>query len=879
MNSKIVRQTFLDYFSSKGHNIVPSAPMVIKDDPTLMFTNAGMNQFKDIFLGNKDAKFPRIADTQKCLRVSGKHNDLEEVGQDTYHHTMFEMLGNWSFGDYFKKEAISWGWELLTEVFKIEKDRLYVTVFGGDPKDGLEKDNEAYDYWKLWIPENRILLGSKKDNFWEMGDTGPCGPCSEIHVDLRDDKDRAAIPGSSLVNQGNPLVIEVWNLVFIEFNRQSNGQLVTLPAKHIDTGMGFERLCMVMQHKKSNYDTDVFQPLIAAIAQRSGIQYGANQKSDVAMRVIADHVRAIAFAIADGQLPSNVKAGYVIRRILRRAVRYGYAFLDLKDAFIHEFVPVLVDQMGEVFPELKKQKDLVMNVIREEETAFLRTLSTGIIKFNTYIESHNDQTPGTHLTAKIDGAFAFELYDTYGFPIDLTQLMAKETGWEVDMEGFNKGLVEQKTRSRQAAQVDTADWIILNSESSGNTFIGYDTLTAEAEIVRYRKVKTKDGEFFHVVLDKTPFYAESGGQVGDKGWISAGDAKFEITNTVREHDLILHMMAAIPEDLSAPVIAQVDEFKRRSTANNHSATHLLHAALRNVLGPHVEQKGSLVDEEHLRFDFTHFAKMTEEEIRKVENIVNGKIWENIALYEERSMPIEQAKAMGAMALFGEKYGDIVRVVVFDKDYSIELCGGTHVPATGQIGLFKIVSEGAIAAGIRRIEAITGAKALEYYTNKMNILDEVKELLKDPKDVIKGLKNVLEENQALKKVAAEYENMKLIEIREAMTQRVIQINGIQFLAEKVDLSPDLAKNLAFELGKTIENLFLALASENEGKVNLTVMISDNLVREKGLNAATIIRELAKEIQGGGGGQPHFATAGGKNPKGIGSALQKARKFIG
>jgi len=884
MNSQTVRQTFLDYFRSRGHSIVPSAPMVIKDDPTLMFTNAGMNQFKEIFLGNKEPKSPRIADTQKCLRVSGKHNDLEEVGHDTYHHTMFEMLGNWSFGDYFKKEAIEWGWELLTDIYKIDKNRLYVTVFEGDKKEGLTKDNEAYENWRLWIPEDRILLGSRKDNFWEMGDTGPCGPCSEIHVDLRDDREREKIPGFTLVNKGNPLVIEVWNLVFIEFNRLANGQLIPLPAKHVDTGMGFERLCMVMQHKKSNYDTDVFQPLIGAIAQKSGIPYGTDPKADIAMRVIADHLRAITFAISDGQLPSNVKAGYVIRRILRRAVRYGYAFLDLKDAFIHEFIPVLVAQMGDVFPELKKQKELVMNVIREEETAFLRTLAAGIQKFNAYLENNKNAHIGIQHPASsiqhpvIDGAFAFELYDTFGFPIDLTQLMAKEAGWEVEMDGFNKGLAEQKTRSRRAAQVDTADWVILNPESSGNIFIGYDTLSAETQLVRYRKVKTKEGEFFHVVLNQTPFYAESGGQVGDRGWLVSLEKNYEVTDTIREHDLILHMMKTLPETLSLPVTARVDDSKRRNTANNHTATHLLHAALRRVLGTHVEQKGSFVDEDHLRFDFTHFTKMTDEEIKKTEEIVNQKIRNNIELYEERSMAIEKAKEMGAMALFGEKYGDMVRVVVFDKDFSVELCGGTHVPTTGQIGLFKIVSEGAIAAGIRRIEGITGEKAMEYYNSRISLLDEVKEMLKNPKDVIKGLKTVLEENQELKILASEYEKMKLNKVREAITLKIQNIKGIHFLAEKVELSVDAAKNLAFDLSKTTDHLFLVLASENDGKANLTVMISESLIKEKGFNAANIIRELAKEIQGGGGGQPHIATAGGKYPAGIPAVLKKAKTFL-
>jgi alanyl-tRNA synthetase len=872
MKSQSVRQTFLDFFKSKGHTIVPSAPMVIKNDPTLMFTNAGMNQFKDIFLGNNESKYSRIADTQKCLRVSGKHNDLEEVGHDTYHHTMFEMLGNWSFGDYFKKEAIEWGWELLTGVFKIDKDRLYVTVFEGDAYDGLGEDEEAYNYWKLWIPEDRILLGNRKDNFWEMGDTGPCGPCSEIHVDLRDDDDRLKIPGKDLVNKGNPLVIEVWNLVFIEFNRLASGQLVPLPAKHVDTGMGFERLCMVMQHKKSNYDTDVFQPLIGAIAQKSGIPYGTDPRADVAMRVVADHLRAIAFAIADGQLPSNVKAGYVIRRILRRAVRYGYTFLDLKEAFICEFVPVLVAQMGDVFPELARQKELIMNVIREEESAFLRTLATGIQKFNAKIGATGNEIK------YIDGAFAFELYDTYGFPIDLTQLMAKEAGWMVDMEGFNKGLAEQKSRSRQAAQVDTADWVILNTESSGNNFIGYDYLSAETEIVRYRKVKTKEEEFFHVVLDQTPFYAESGGQVGDRGLLISQEKNYEVLNTFHEHDLIIHVLKTLPEDPLLPVVAIVDDSRRISTANNHSATHLLHAALRRVLGTHVEQKGSLVDENHLRFDFTHFAKMTDEEIWKTEEIVNQKIRGNIALYEERAMEIEKAKAMGAMALFGEKYGDKVRVVVFDKNYSIELCGGTHVPSTGQIGLFKIVSEGAIAAGIRRIEAITGQAALEYFNDRVNLLEAVKEMLKNPKDVIKGLKSVIEENQELKKLATEFEKLKLIETQKKIESKIRNVNNINFLAEKVELSVDAAKNLAFEMSRSTDNLFLVLASENDGKANLTVIISENLVKEKGLNAATIIRELAREIQGGGGGQPHIATAGGRNPAGIPAALAKAETFL-
>ncbi len=876
MNSKIVRQTFLEFFKAKNHHIVPSASMVVKDDPTLMFTNAGMNQFKDYFLGNKPSVYPRIADTQKCLRVSGKHNDLEEVGHDTYHHTMFEMLGNWSFGDYFKKEAIEWGWEFLTDVMKIEKDRLYVTVFEGDEKEGLSRDNEAYNYWKNIIPEERILLGSKKDNFWEMGDTGPCGPCSEIHADIRDDAERAEIPGSTLVNKGNPLVIEIWNLVFIEFNRQANGKLSPLPAKHVDTGMGFERLCMVLQKKKSNYDTDVFQPILQAISAKAGIAYGKYEKADIAMRVVADHLRAISFAIADGQVPSNNKAGYVIRRILRRAVRYGYVFLEFREPFINDFVSVLIGQMGEQFPELIRQKDLIVNVIREEEAGFLRTLETGILRFNSYMETASGH--GLRTSKEMEGKFAFELYDTYGFPVDLTQLMAREQGWTVDMEGFNKGLEEQKARSRQAATVDTADWIVVHADNGGREFTGYDELSDDVTISRYRKVIAKDGEFYQVVLNKTPFYAESGGQVGDRGILSAGDWQTTVENTIKENDLTIHILKELPGNVNETFTAIVDPSIRRATANNHSATHLLHAALRKVLGPHVEQKGSLVDENRLRFDFTHFAKLTDEEISKVEEIVNRKIWENIPLHEERSLPINQAKEMGAMALFGEKYGETVRVVMFDKSFSIELCGGTHVPATGQIGLFKIISEGAIAAGIRRIEAITERKALEYYASQMTILDEAKELLKNPKDILRGIRTILEENQSLKKIAAEFEKSKLAGIAGEMKGKAENVNGINFISAQVELDAENAKSLAFELIKSLENLFLVFAAENDGKANLVVMISENLVKEKGLNAGTIIRELAKEVQGGGGGQPHVATAGGKNPAGIPAVLEKARTII-
>jgi alanyl-tRNA synthetase len=870
MNSKEIRQTFLDFFKNKKHHIVPSSPMVIKDDPTLMFTNAGMNQFKDFFLGNKEPKYRRVADTQKCLRVSGKHNDLEEVGHDTYHHTMFEMLGNWSFGDYFKTEAIEWGWELLTDIFKIDKERLYITIFQGDEKEGLVKDIDAYNCWKKIVPEDHILLGSKKDNFWEMGDTGPCGPCSEIHIDMRDDDARKQISGSMLVNTGNPLVIEIWNLVFIEFQRQSDGKLVPLPEKHVDTGMGVERLCMVLQDKKSNYDTDVFQPVIHAIAEKAAIEYGENPKADVAMRVIADHLRAISFAIADGQVPSNNKAGYVIRRILRRALRYGYTFLDLKEPFINELVPHLTNQMGDVFPELKTQQKLIMNVIREEEVAFLRMLSRGIHKFSEYIESGS--------TKSITGQFAFELYDTFGFPVDLTQLMAKEIGRTVDMNEFNRLLKEQKTRSKQASAVETTDWVIVHKDHGGQEFTGYDRLSEEVKISRYRKVTSKDGEYYQLIFNKTPFYAESGGQVGDRGTLTAGDEKLDIENTVKENDLIVHITKKLPKDVSVNFLAEVDIKKRRSTANNHSATHLLHASLRSVLGVHVEQKGSLVDEDHLRFDFTHFAKMTKEEIVKVESIVNRKIWENILLFEDREMPIEKAKEMGAMALFGEKYGEKARVVVFDKKFSVELCGGTHVPATGQIGLFKIVSESAIAAGIRRIEAITEEKAIEYYSSHLETLEEAKDLLKNPKDILKGIRSILEENQQYKKQAGEFGKGKLNQLKEELITKALLINGVHFIAEKVELDPDGVKDLAFDLKDSIDNLFLVLASENDGKASLTVVISENLVKEKGMNAANIIRELAKEIQGGGGGQPHIATAGGKNPAGIPVALEKAKALL-
>ena len=870
MNSALVRKTFTDFFASKNHTIVPSAPMVIKNDPTLMFTNAGMNQFKDIFLGNSPSKYPRVANSQKCLRVSGKHNDLEEVGHDTYHHTMFEMLGNWSFGDYFKKEAIEWAWELLTEVYKIDKDKLYVTVFGGDDSDGLPEDIEALNYWKNIVPEERILFGSKKDNFWEMGDTGPCGPCSEIHVDIRSEAERKKVDGKTLVNKGDPHVIEIWNLVFIEFNRMSDGKLVPLPAKHVDTGMGFERLCMVLQKTKSNYDTDVFQPIISEIAKLSNKKYGDDLKSDIAMRVIADHLRAISFAIADGQLPSNNKAGYVIRRILRRAVRYGYTFLGFKEPFIHELLQVLVKQMGEFFPEIKSQQELIRKVIAEEELAFLRTLSTGIQRFENYVESNKGKKI-------IDGVFAFELFDTFGFPVDLTQLMAKELGLDVDMTGFKKNMEEQKNRSRNAAAIDTEDWVeikpVIDTE-----FLGYDSLSVDAEILKYRKVKTKDKEFFQIVLNKTSFYAESGGQVGDRGYIEANGEKISVDDTKKENNLIIHITKKLPKNINATFKAVVDKKKRELTENNHSATHLLHSALRKVLGTHVEQKGSLVNDERLRFDFAHFSKLTNEEIIKVEALVNEKIRENIALEEMRSIPMSEAQKLGATALFGEKYGDKVRVIAFDKNYSIELCGGTHVQATGQIGFFKIISEAAIAAGVRRIEAITAIKAEQYINSQLELISQLHETLKNPKDIVKSVSQLIEQNNLLQKQIEEFLKEKALGLKDDLSKKIEKIGEVNFLAEQVVLDAAGAKDLAYALKNEVEDLFLVLAYISEGKPGLAVMISENLVETKKLNASNIVRELAKEINGGGGGQPFFATAGGKNAEGIEKALEKAKDFV-
>ena len=871
MNSSLIRKKFLNFFKSKNHTIIPSSPIVVKGDPTLMFTNAGMNQFKNIFLGNNPAKLTRITDTQKCLRVSGKHNDLEEVGRDTYHHTMFEMLGNWSFGDYFKKEAVEWAWELLTEIYKIDKKNLYVTVFEGSEKDNLPRDDESYNYWKNIVDEDKIIWGNKKDNFWEMGDVGPCGPCSEIHIDLRDENEKKLIPGKNLVNKGNPLVIEIWNLVFIQYNKLANGSLIPLPQKHVDTGMGLERLCMVLQNKKSNYDTDIFQPLIHKIEDISNIKYSENTETDIAIRVIADHIRAISFAIADGQLPSNTGAGYVIRRILRRAVRYGFTFLNLKEPFLYNLVQVLVDQMGEIFPEIVKQYDIINKVIYEEEVAFLRTLSIGINKFEKYISSNKENKI-------IDGDFAFELYDTYGFPIDLTQLMAEEKSYSLDMENFNKNLQEQKNRSRKASNIDTEDWVTVNEYSDDTEFIGYDFLEADVNILKYRKVKAKKKEYFEIVLDKTPFYAESGGQVGDRGYFISGDEKISVENTIKENNQIIHITKKLPKNIDKPVKAVVDKNKRTLTANNHSATHLLHAALKQVLGNHVEQKGSLVDENHLRFDFSHYAKLSDEEILKVEKIVNKKIRQNIQLIEKRNVPIAEAKKMGATALFGEKYGEYVRVIIFDKNYSIELCGGTHVNATGQIGMIKITSEGAIAAGIRRIEAITADKAEDFFFKQINILNEIKTRFKNSKNIIKSIDNVLIENNKLQKEINKLNKEKAQGVKKNIIKNIQKINNINFIAEKVPLDTQTVKDLAFDIKNSVDNLFLLLGNENGEKANITIIISNNLIKEKGLNAGNIIKVLAKEINGGGGGQPHFATAGGRNSAGITKAFEKAREII-
>jgi alanyl-tRNA synthetase len=902
MTANEIRKAFLDFFASKGHTIVPSAPIVVKNDPTLMFTNAGMNQFKDIFLGEAPAKSSRVADTQRCLRVSGKHNDLEEVGIDTYHHTMFEMLGNWSFGDYFKKEAIEWSWELLTEVYKLPKDRLYVTYFEGDEKEGLEKDTETLNLWKQFVADDHILPGNKKDNFWEMGETGPCGPCSEIHFDSRPDNERAEVSGAVLVNADHDQVIEIWNNVFMQFNRIKDGSLHPLPARHVDTGMGFERLVRVLQGKTSNYDSDVFQPMIQFISEKSGKTYNSKAipgdtdwNDAVAMRVLADHIRAISFAIADGQLPSNNKAGYVIRRILRRAVRYSYQYLEFKEPFFNQLVPLLADQFKDVFTELWNQKDFVQKVVLEEEVSFLRTLDKGLSKFSEYINTtltnkkliqklvNDNVSPfkeGDINKSVLLGEYAFELSDTYGFPLDLTELLAREIGWTVDIEEFNAALQEQKSRSRAATAIDTGDWTTLKDEDTVE-FVGYDETETIAHITKYRKVTAKGKEQYQLVLDKTPFYAESGGQVGDRGELVFPNGEIiYITDTKKENGLTVHFTDKLPSDLNDALTAIVEPALRKSIEGNHSATHLLHAAMKQVLGSHVNQKGSLVNADYLRFDFSHFSKVTDEEIAEIEAIVNQKIRENIKLKEERNVPYDLALQSGVTALFGEKYGDFVRVITFDDEFSKELCGGTHVKATGEIGYFKIIAESAVAAGVRRIEAITGIAAENYINAQSLLINQLKDLLKNPKDISKSIESLLEENTKLKKELEKSVLEKSAGLKDDLAKTAEAINGLNFIAQKVALpNADAIKNLAYNLKDIVPNLFLVLAADIDGKPNLTVMIADNLVKEKGLNAGNIIRELAKEIQGGGGGQPFYATAGGKDISGLDNALAKARTFAG
>ena len=869
MKSAEVRKQFLQFFESKAHTIVPSAPMVIKDDPTLMFTNAGMNQFKPYFLGHQKPKNNRIADTQKCLRVSGKHNDLEEVGIDTYHHTFFEMLGNWSFGDYFKKEAIEWAWELLTAVYKIDPEKIYVTIFEGDASENLEKDTEASDFWKAIIPEERVLLGNKKDNFWEMGDQGPCGPCSEIHIDLRSEEEKAKISGADLVNQDHPQVIEVWNLVFIEFNRKADSSLEPLPQKHVDTGMGFERLCMVLQGKTSNYDTDVFTPLIKEIETLTASKYGTDQNTDRAIRVIADHLRTVYLAITDGQLPSNTGAGYVIRRILRRAIRYGFTFLNQKEPFIYHLVDTLNNQLKSVFPELDKQKSISANVIREEETSFLKTLYQGLTLLDTVLGASKDKV--------VSGAKAFELYDTFGFPLDLTALIARERGYQVDEKGFDALMAKQKERSRAAAVSATDDWQIIKQDDE-EEFVGYDLLSTSVSITKYRKVSSKkEGESFQLVFNITPFYPESGGQVGDKGYLEAPNGALHyILDTKKENDLILHYSKTLPVDLNAKLNAVVDRGQRLKTACNHSATHLMHQALRSILGTHVEQKGSMVHSGMFRFDFSHFAKLTPEELLAVEQFVNARIKEQIPLEESRNVPYDQAISNGAMALFGEKYGDTVRTIRFGQ--SLELCGGTHVENTSDIWHFKITAETAVAAGIRRIEAITGEAALKYFEDQNQLLQQVNSLMKNPQDLPKAVTQLQTENLSLKKELNELRKLKSQILAQEAKIEIQQRKGIAFLAKAVDLDAQAIKDIAFELGKSRDNLFLVLGSAKGDKPILSCYISKKLVSEKAMDAGKVVRELGQYIQGGGGGQPFFATAGGKNPAGIPQALKAAIDLI-
>jgi alanyl-tRNA synthetase len=873
MNSKEVRQQFFDFFQKKGHRIIASAPIVVKNDPTLMFTNAGMNQFKDIFLENKKADHTRIANTQKCLRVSGKHNDLEEVGKDTYHHTMFEMLGNWSFGDYFKKEAVAWAWELLTKVYQIPEERFYATYFGGDTKDQLEADAESRDLWLELLPEDHVIPGSKKDNFWEMGDTGPCGPCSEIHVDIRKDAEREQIPGKELVNQDHPELIEIWNLVFIQYNRKADSSLVALPKKHVDTGMGFERLCMLLQGKKSNYDTDIFQSLISKIAALSGIPYGQSEQNDIAMRVIADHLRAIAFSIADGQLPSNTGAGYVIRRILRRAVRYYYSFLHIKEAFMFKIIPVLCEIMGAHFPELKKQKDLISKVIREEEDSFLRTLEKGLKLLDQIIENTRKNKEKA-----VSGKALFELYDTYGFPLDLTALILEEQKLTYDAQGFEQEMQEQKSRSRLSGTQESDDWIIVH-EGNQSIHCAYDSTEEPVKILRYRKVHRNKKTFFHIVLDKTPFYAESGGQVGDKGVLQSGREKISVFDTQKENDLILHFCEKEPQYPEEEFIAMVDGPKRISTMKNHSATHLLQQALRKVLGPHIEQKGSLVDQEHLRFDFSHFQKVSNEELSEIEAFVNEKIRENHKLHEERAIPLKKATDMGAIAFFGEKYGELVRVIRFGD--SIELCGGTHVHATGEIGLFRIISESAIAAGIRRIEACTGAEAIQMMQKENQILREIQNMFGlSAEKISDAIKNIQSENKKLQKEIEILRKKDAIKIREHLVQKAELIDNQAYFISGI-LEPEWvqsAKDIVFDINRNVDNAIILLAAAQEKKASLWLMISKNLLEKYALDAAAIIREISVEIEGGGGGQAFFATAGGKNIQGMQKAIDKAKTIF-
>jgi alanyl-tRNA synthetase len=868
MTSKEIRQSYKDFFQSKEHRIVPSAPMVIKDDPTLMFTNAGMNQFKDVILGNAPIKYPRVADSQKCLRVSGKHNDLEEVGHDTYHHTMFEMLGNWSFGDYFKKEAIEWAWEYLTEVLKLDKDRLYATVFEGAPEENLERDDEAASYWEKYLPKERIINGNKKDNFWEMGDTGPCGPCSEIHIDIRPESERAKVDGLTLVNNDHPQVVEIWNLVFMQYNRKADGSLEQLPAKVIDTGMGFERLCMAVQGTLSNYDTDLFQPIIGKIGEISDKKYGEDEKVDIAMRVIADHVRTIAFSITDGQLPSNAKAGYVIRRILRRAVRYGYTFLNMHESFMYRLIPTLIEVMGDAYPELEAQQGLIEKVMKEEEESFLRTLETGI----KLLERNLPEKEGGVLSGEV----AFKLYDTFGFPLDLTELILREHGMTADVAGFNTEMQKQKDRARNAAAVETGDWTKVHDGEP--EFVGYDETESTAHILRYRAVKQKKSEFYQIVLSRSPFYAEMGGQVGDSGWlISETGEKIEVFDTKRENNLAVHLTKKLPQNLEGVFTAKIDTDKRTATECNHSATHLMHEALREVLGNHVEQKGSYVSPEVLRFDFSHFQKMTPEEIRAVEVKVTEKIRSNFPIEEHRHVPIEEAKAQGAMALFGEKYGDDVRTVRFGT--SIELCGGTHISSTGRIGTFRIVSEGAISAGVRRIEAVTAKVCEEYLYAKEDILTSIKNLLSNVPDVMQGINRLIADNEEMKKELQEFIKEKTEQVKLKVIEHKTVINGVDVFKAILPVgSPDVIKDIAFQIkGQFPENMMFVGATAANGKPNLTVMLTDDLVA-KGMHAGNIVREAAKLIQGGGGGQPHFATAGGKNAERLNEAVESIIKLL-